>query len=315
MVLRRLPFAAALVVAVACCSSPGSGGDGAPPDGAVGPRVLLIGIDGVRPDVLRDVPTPHMDALAEEGWIFEAARTTNPSVSGPSWSSMLIGVWPEKHGVVSNDFVAPRYDEYPDFLTRLERSDPSLTTVAIADWLPVVESETSMPIVSDEVDVKHVLDGYELGWAEADSVGAGLAAEALRDGDPDALFLYLGNPDETSHQNGSIGAEYREAIALADRHVGQVIDALRTRPDAESAEWLVLVTTDHGRREDGGHGGDSPEEMTTFLIASGAGAGPPPTEVAIPDVAVTALGHMGLAPAPEWGLDGRDLSRRGVANR
>ena len=47
-------------------------------------KVLLIGIDGVRPDVLAAVPTPNIDALAAEGWYTDQARTTTPSVSGPS---------------------------------------------------------------------------------------------------------------------------------------------------------------------------------------------------------------------------------------
>jgi len=51
---------------------------------------------------------------------------------------MLIGVWPEKHGVMSNDFSSNRYEDYPDFLTRLERVAPALNTFAAVDWLPLV---------------------------------------------------------------------------------------------------------------------------------------------------------------------------------
>ncbi len=57
------------------------------------PKVLLIGIDGVRPDVMAEVSTPNLDALASEGLFIDDARTTTPSVSGQAWSSMLTGVW------------------------------------------------------------------------------------------------------------------------------------------------------------------------------------------------------------------------------
>ena len=298
------------------------------------PKVLLIGIDGVRPDVLAEVPTPNIDALAASGWYTAEARTTTPSVSGPSWSSMLTGVWPEKHGVTDNSFAGRDYDTWPGFLTLVERERPELATFAAVDWLPLAELPDGDPVLSAAIDQRVTVDGYDLGWAEADGEVASRAVLHLVEADPDAMFVYLGNPDETSHQHGSIGAEYRDAIALADRHVGMLIDAVRVRRYAHDENWLVLVSTDHGRREDGGHGGDSPEEMTIFILASGVGGGgageragaagdgagrtgsgagaatadwPPPGPADIVDVAVTALVHLGFEIDPAWGLDGKPL--------
>ena len=281
------------------------------------PKVLLIGIDGVRPDVLAEVPTPNIDSLAANGWYTAAARTTTPSVSGPSWSSMLTGVWPEKHGVTNNSFTGRDYDTWPGFLTRAERERPELSTFAAVDWLPLAELPEGGPVLSAAIDKRVVVDGYDLGWAEADGEIASRAVLHLVGEDPDAMFVYLGNPDETSHQHGSIGTEYREAIALADWHVGMLIDAVRVRRHTRDENWLVLISTDHGRREDGGHGGDSPEEMTIFILASGLGgaadgrgataAWPPPGPASIVDVAVTALHHLGIEIDPAWGLDGRPL--------
>lgn len=312
--LRRLRL---LVILQSSFSTVGCRSDGAAQadrsdEASRTPKVLLIGIDGVRPDVLAEVPTPRIDSLAAAGFLIEAARTTRPSVSGPSWSSMLTGVWPDKHGVTDNDFMGKRYGEYPDFLTRLEQLHPQLSTAAIADWLPLVAADEGSPTISDAVDVKHALDGYERGWAEADERSVELAAALLTSGDPDAVFVYLGNPDETSHEHGSIGAEYRDAIALADEHVGRIVRALRARPTYAEEDWLVLSSTDHGRREDGGHGGDSAEEMTIFILASGpsvVGAAVPDSAYIV-DVAPTALAHLGIEPSPGWGLDGRALQER-----
>ncbi len=276
------------------------------------PKVLLIGIDGVRPDVLQAVSTPNLDALAESGLFIDDARTTHPSVSGPSWSSMLTGVWPDKHGVTNNDFTGKRFEEYPDFLTRIEQLRPELSTAAIVDWAPLMRGDGGVPTISAAVDVRHELDGYDLGWAEADARSAELAVQLLTEADPDAIFVYLGNPDETSHEYGSIGQEYRAAIEMADRHVGQIIAALRARPTYQDEDWLIISSTDHGRRPDGGHGGDSPQEMTIYVIASGgsmAGAAPPDSTFIV-DVAVTALAHLGFEIQQEWGLDGTALTGR-----
>lgn len=284
--------------------SAGTAGDAA---SAPTRRVLVVGIDGVRPDVLAEVPTPAIDALIAEGTYSDRARTTYPSVSGPGWSSFLLGVWPEKHGVTDNEFGGKRYDRYPDFLTRIERERPELSTFAVADWLPLVTGDRNGPVISDAVDVKHALDGYQLGWLQADQRSVEVAVQHLMTADPDALFVYLGNPDETSHRTGSIGAEYREAIAAADAQVGRLVEALRTRATYEDENWLVIVGTDHGRRADGGHGGDTVEERTIFFLVSGPSArlGAPDEPPGIVDVAVTALAHLGLAIDPGWGLDGR----------
>lgn len=274
-------------------------------------KVLLIGIDGVRPDVLTEVQTPNLDTLVAVGAYTAETTTTTPSVSGPSWSSMLTGVWPEKHGVLDNDFTAPRYDEYPDFLSRLEAVRPELTTVAVADWLPIMELDGRRALVGPNVDVRESMDGYELGWAEADRRGVDFAVSQLTGADPDAVFVYLGNPDETSHEAGSIGEEYRAAIAMADAEVGRLVRAVQGRSTIESEDWLILVSTDHGRRADGGHGGDSPEEMTGFIIVSGPSADDAiegPTYIV--DVAVTALAHLGIDAPTAWGLDGRVVGLR-----
>ena len=234
------------------------------------PKVLLIGIDGVRPDVLAEVPTPNIDALAASGWYTAQARTTTPSVSGPSWSSMLTGVWPDKHGVTDNNFTGRDYDRWPSFLSRVETENPVPNTLAALDWLPLAELEGGSPVLPASIDTRVVLpasidtrvvlNGYDLGWAEADAALTAQAVSHLEAADPDAMFVYLGNPDETSHEHGSIGVEYRDAIALADRHVGMLIDAVRGRPGYGEEDWLVLISTDHGRRADGGHGGNSPDQ-------------------------------------------------------
>jgi len=276
------------------------------------PKVLLIGIDGVRPDILAEVSTPNIDELAAGGAFTDHARTGFPSVSGPGWSSMLNGAWPEHHGVTNNDFTGKRYDLYPDFLTRIEQARPELGTFAVADWKPLVWAEDGNATISDAVDKKHVLDGYETGWPEGDAQSVDLAVKALGGTTVDAAFVYLGNPDEASHETQAIGPEYRDALALADKHVGRLLAAIRSRPTYAQEDWLILMSTDHGRLADGDHGGDTPEERTIFFIAHGPSVeqGTPSDTVFIVDVPVTALAHLGIAADPAWKLDGKVVGLR-----
>jgi len=285
-----------LLVVVAGCAQPRA------------PKVLAIGIDGIRPDVLAEVPTPNLDALAAAGAYTAQAQTGFPTVSGPGWSSFLTGVWPDKHGVVSNDFSSSAYDRYPDFLTRLEQADPAFGTMAVVDWMPLGAAVDGGPLLSDAVDSLIVLDGYELGWLEADSIGGDLAAAALSSSDVDAAFVYIGAADELSHESGAIGEEYRGAIAAADRIVGRLVAAIRSRPMYDQEDWLIIMSSDHGRTTEGGHGGDSPEERTIPFLVSGPSASAALTGSAdIVDVAVTALVHLGVELDPAWELDGAPI--------
>jgi len=277
------------------------------PEVGASPKVLLIGWDGVRPDVLREVETPVLDALANAGTFSENAETARPTVSGPCWSSILTGVWPEKHGVISNDFSSNRYVRYPDLFTLMESVRPDLNSFAVGDWLPLVAEESGGPLIGDAVDRKIVLNGYDLGWLEADSVSVAAALEEIQTGDPDMLFVYLGAPDEISHNIGGIGTEYREAISTADVHLGRLVDAIRGRASFPQEDWLILVVTDHGRTEGGGHGGTSPEETTIFYLASGPSAevGTPAESPTVVDLVATAFAHLGVEVDPAWELDGR----------
>src|SRR5262249_2131553 len=88
-------------------------------------KVLFIGIDGCRFDAVKAVDAPNLDRLMAEGCydadcqILGDRYTGNDTVSGPGWSSILTGVWADKHGVDNNDFKVKHYDQYPHFFARL----------------------------------------------------------------------------------------------------------------------------------------------------------------------------------------------------
>lgn len=290
---------AGLALAVIAC--------GTPPRAT--PKVLVIGLDGIRPDRLATAATPTLDSLIAQGAFSATAETRPPTVSGPGWSSMLTGVWADKHGVLGNDFAANAYARYPDFLTRIEQIQPELATLAVLDWPPLGTTASNGPLVSGGVDRKLEVDGDSLGYGVADSLSAVWAADALETGAVDAAFVYFGDVDEVGHAHGTLSPEYTAAIATVDRQVAQVLAGLRRRPTYGSEDWLVLVSTDHGRRDDGGHGGESDAERTIFVIMSGPSVRGHAFDrtPAIVDVAVTALAHLGIPVAPEWELDGRVL--------
>ena len=77
-------------------------------------RVLIIGLDGIRPDCLMVASTPRIDGILEQAAFSMHAQTQSqaPTSSAPGWMSVLTGVEPGKHGVVANGEYGQRDGRY-----------------------------------------------------------------------------------------------------------------------------------------------------------------------------------------------------------
>ncbi|MFJ9035592.1 alkaline phosphatase family protein [Streptomyces sp. NPDC102406] len=268
------------------------------------PKVLVIGLDGTLLNRIKDADAPRLKALMAAGTTAPSsiyADPMAPTMSGPGWSTLITGVWPDKHNVKDNTFTGHRFARYPDFLTRAETAKPDLTTYAVSSWAPLTDT-----VFSAAVDTR-----VSTPSAEYDTGTTGRAVARLRDADPDAVFVQLDNVDHAGHTYGAASRQYLDAIHGVDTQVGQMVDAVASRPTYGSEDWLILVTADHGHTDAGGHGGSTWPERQTFLIAVGGttAAGSTRYDVKMPDVAATALAHLGIALDPAWGLDGRPLQQ------
>ena len=106
-------------------------------------------------------------------------------------------------------------------------------------------------------------------------------------------------------------------ISLSVDAVGRLVAAIQARPTYADEDWLILISTDHGRTDEGGHGGDSDEERIIFFLAHGRSVVREPIETAanIVDIAVTALTHLGVEIDAAWNLDGRSVALGGEEGR
>lgn len=279
------------------------------PQGISADKVLVIGLDGLRHDRIAAADAPNLDALIASGTFGTSLLYANPMAatsSGPGWSTIATGVWPDKHGVKDNSFSGKRYDLYPDFLTRLESVNPGLSTFAALDWKPLGDQGTFGPAIDSRV----VFDGDANGYPGEDERVTQAAVPVLRDGNPDAAFVYLGNIDIAGHNGGAASKTYLDAIKASDEQIGRLVAAVRARPTYASERWTFIVATDHGHTDAGGHGGSSIEERRTFVLASGPGiaAGARPLDTRLVDVTATVFSQLKL-PVPA-GIDGRPLSVR-----
>ncbi|MFE0104092.1 alkaline phosphatase family protein [Streptomyces sp. NPDC059009] len=268
------------------------------------PKVLVIGLDGTLLGRVKDAAAPTLKGLMAAGLTAPSSIYANPlapTSSGPGWSTLITGVWPDKHKVVNNEFTGHNLAQYPDFLTRVERAKPDLKTYAVSSWAPITDI-----IFSAEVDQRVSTPG-----AEYDTGTTSRAVEQVKSGDPDAVFVQLDNVDHAGHTYGAASQQYLDAIHGVDAQAGQIIAAVTSRATYGNEDWLIMITADHGHTDAGGHGGSSWPERQTFMIATGGGvsAGSVRYDVRMPDVAASALAHLGVPVDPAWGLDGRPVQQ------
>jgi hypothetical protein len=272
-------------------------------------KVLFIGIDGCRFDAVQAANTPHLDKLIEEGChadnclILGDRYQGNDTISGPGWSSILCGVWADKHGVQDNTFKGRNYDEYPHFFHRLKEASPQAYTASLVTWVPIQQ------FIVSSADIGKMFIPLNGDYVKADAQAAKSVVKVLAERDPTALFFYIGQVDETGHKHGFHPSvkPYIEAIETADKHVGEVVEALRARPTFANEQWLILVTSDHGGKGTGHGGGHKePEILNSFLIVSGPAAkrGKLAEQTYLVDAPCTALSYLGKLD-PAWKLDGR----------
>jgi len=301
------------------------------------PKLLLVGIDGCRPDALLLSDAPHARSIVTGGGAFSVvgapdahAQGTGAPVPLSGWETLLTGRNdPERAG--AHTLFSLLFSVRPWVKGSLVTSLPQLAArCAGAGCLPEPASEDSRA---------------------AAAACALLCAAAA----PDVVAVQLGEVQLAGvhHGFGPHVALYREAIAQADRRLGALLDAVQRRMRAAPSEdWLVLVTTSGGgtsrtdmpprlelaqsmaeyRRRGAGAGPSSqaakpgaapsaapqpmrgvygtlgmPQHEDAFVLLWGPSVRvgeilPCPRPV---DVLPAALAHFGVIPRTEWALPGR----------
>jgi predicted AlkP superfamily pyrophosphatase or phosphodiesterase len=283
----------------------------------VAKKVLIIGIDGCRPDaIVAAKEATNLHTLLEQGAFSDRTdvlgdrKTGADTITGPGWSSVLTGVWADKHGVRANTFEGANFKEFPIFFRRLKEERSDAVTVALVTWKPFAEQLFSS---ADGCQLVH--DGDRKGYLDGDRMVAEQAVKVLGEDKLDVLFVYFGNVDIVGHSNHfhPESPRYTREIEVVDGHIGRILKALRDRPTRGKENWLILVCTDHGGKgKQHSDGEQVPEMRTGFLIVNGSDVekGKIEGKTYNVDVAATALTHLGVPIKVAWKLDGHAVGLR-----
>ncbi len=258
--------------------------------------VVIISIDGLRPDALDLVDTPTLDGLRAKGAYSAKAKTVTPTATLIAHASMLGGMIPDKHGIYWN--------LYSPELGKIK--GPTAFSVAHKAGL-------NTAIVAGKIKLEQIYLPHPAGLFNADFTNDGQikdkAISLIQDpaGLPTILFIHLPDVDNTGHKAGWMSTDQLNIIHQADTYVGDIVAALDGAGYLENT--LLIITADHG-----GHDKTHlilpplPEDSTIPWLAVGPGipAGvilPPP--INIYDTAATTLDALQLPIPKEW--DGKSI--------
>jgi predicted AlkP superfamily pyrophosphatase or phosphodiesterase len=247
--------------------------------------VVLIMIDGLRPDAITPDGCPALTGLMARGAYSLQARSVMPCLTLPCHMSIFHSVPPGRHGVTSNVW------------SPMARPLPGLVEVARAggrrcaffyNWEPLRN-------LSQPGSLAHSFFRDNFDSPGGDHYIAGEAMRVLPVDRPDFAFVYLGTVDVAGHVSGWMSPSYLAQAARVDEAVGALLAVLP--PDAH-----VLVQADHGGH-DRSHGSDIPEDILIPWILAGPGviAGRAlQSPVSLLDTAPTLARLLGLAAHAEW---------------
>jgi len=251
-------------------------------------KILLIGIDGLILQRAIDSGSASTLATLKSDAYFSEMTVDLPTVSGPSWTTLLTGQTQDVHKVIDNDYKNHNLAAAPDLLTQASILYQKLSTYAAAGWPPLIDPSDVGPVIrtrfKDQESGKHsifVRDGETHGYETIDVEVAEDAVRAIKEIGPDLSFIYFCGADEAGHLHGTIEGPYFDAIKRIDGLVAKMHRAILERHHIHGEKWLIVITTDHGHRDEGGHGGDSPQERASFVIAHGIGTKHPSWPVRI----------------------------------
>ncbi|MBQ7455154.1 MAG: alkaline phosphatase family protein [Clostridia bacterium] len=255
----------------------------------MGEKVILMLVDGMRPDAFTQCGHPFAQKLMERSAWSMAARTVFPSVTLPCHMSLFHSVDPERHGILTNTYV-PQARPIEGLFDRLHAQGKK--TAFFCTWEPL--RDLGRP---GSLTASCMLDMFAFPGCDARITDEAL--RFLQGNDADFLFLYLGDVDEIGHEQGWMSAPYMDCVRRALDCAQRVFDAL-----PEDATFIL--TADHGGHARL-HGTETPEDMTIPLLISGPRFAPgemaaPPS---IKDIPATVAELLSVSAPRDW--EGRSV--------
>lgn len=295
-------------------------------------KAVFIILDGIPADVIDSLELPNLKAIAMEGGYAhclvggeKGGYSQTPTISAVGYNSVLTGTWVNKHQVWDNDVKAPNY-HYKNIFRLLKESNFQKKMGIFSTW-----QDNRTKLVGEglpkagNIQFDYKFDGLELDTVnyphdtgkkyiqQIDKIVVDTAAAFIAHEAPDVSWVYLEYTDDMGHKYGD-SPQFYASVLEADGYAGKIWKAVRYRQKYFDEDWLVIITTDHGRdsKTGQGHGGQSARERSGWIVTNAKNLNErfKQNKAAIVDIMPTIARFMGLhiPDETEWEIDGVPLT-------
>ena len=236
--------------APAAAQSTGSGGTNRPEHRGK-PYVVLVSLDGFKAEYLDRFELPNLRRVMTRGARAKAMVPVFPSLTFPNHYSLVTGLHPGRHGIVSNRFFDPELNRtyaYTDQNAVVDpvwyRGEPIWVSaekqgmVSACFFWPGSEE----PVQGVRPTIWNKYDGKVTNDARVATVLEWLQLPEERR--PHMITLYFSELDSASHDTQLENDAVEAAARSLDDAIGRLLDGIDTLPVRDRV--YVVITSDHG---------------------------------------------------------------------
>ncbi len=223
-------------------------------------RVVVVLIDALRYDTsTNSTVMPFLNELRAES-ASATMHSQPPSFSAPGWTTILTGAWPD---INDSQLFNP-----PDKFSARTFTQDNLFAAAQRAGL---NTAVSGYVWFEDMLANSCLDAGFFTPEEDNDADIEVVNSALPwlTGDYQLVLIHLDQVDYAGHhEGGPRGPNWNAAATRTDNMLSQIVTQLDLTKDT------VLVISDHGQIDRGGHGGPEPVTLVEPFVLAGAGVVP-----------------------------------------
>ena len=212
------------------------------------PYVILVSIDGFRYDYAEEFNATNILAMKMSGSWAESMIPSFPSKTFPNHYSLVTGMYPGNHGIVSNKFYSKSKDDYyaigdSNVLDGTWYGGTPLWTLAEQNKMKAaslfwVGSEAKIDGFRPTIFKNY--DGSIPNSKRVDEVISWL--DLPLEDRPQFITLYFSDVDSKGHKFGPRSTEVENAVLAIDEQIGRLREGIKNSP----LNITLIVTSDHG---------------------------------------------------------------------
>ena len=249
--------------------------------------VLMISIDGLKPEYVTQADKyrlriPTLRRIMADGTYADGVTGVVPTVTYPSHTTLVTGVWPAEHGILNNQIFDPEHKFTSNwYWYSSEIQVPTLWDVAHAAGIRT--ASVSWPVTADNASIDDDIPEY---WRTAnagldttpqdrllmnaisrppgslaemqsrlgpymkgnnttpagDRIRTTFALDILKRQKPGFMTVHLSSLDEAEHESGPFSAESNETLETLDGYVAELV-AQAMKNDPST---VIAIVSDHG---------------------------------------------------------------------